>query len=560
MDSFIPYCLVQHAPADVSPKVLSLLLRKQDNARGGPLPASPAADDVSALVAQHGYRMAEAIAKITDDPFVLAKLAKNSSVQVRRAVAESYHLDQDTVDYLWHWACTKGDRDAMRSLAPSVPFAALLAQTVTRRYMSDSWYSRYGPLPTFSLEDRLRDGPDRTVENMRAAISCYNIDEALAAVKMCAAGRFDGLSYMDALDLFVEQQSRIDHDLGLFSEGFTAGASATCSDQYAAICLQHTLTQKKPVMIDEELAGLVVRFADLLTGLDPFSRFVNSSTDETQQLHSRHYGVGPSPLPVTATPAAARILMEPVGRISADADAAAALINAFLNLANRSELRRELNAGSMFAAYWALQNRSPSLDTVLTNQALRLLRHDHIDPPAMTLDLPADIAIDGDLLAWAVHNSALDGLDGFVSGRYLQVPCPSMVNELLNGCWFNDGEPDPAEVTRRALRVMRCFDRWKDQPWADALVEALGPAMFTQYAPYQYVADRLFAEFGESVELWAGCLGLLEPGFPGSLSELFDMVWAMFGDGLTRPDLTAVPPDVPETSQLPLFDAASVQA
>ena len=555
-DSFVPYCLVQFAPADVSPKVLSLLLRKLDNARGEPLPASPAADDVSALVAQHGYQMAEAIAKITDDPLVLAKLAKHSSVQVRRVVAESYHLDQGTVEYLWRWACKKGDRDAMRSLAPSVPFAALLAQTVTRRYMSVSWYSRYGPVSTFSLEGRLRDGPDRTVENLRAAISCYNIDEALAAVKMCTAGRFDGLSYMEALDLFVEQQSRIDHDLG--TDGFTAGASATCSDQYAVICLQYTLTQKKPVMIDEELAGLVVRFADLLTGLDPFSRFVNSSTDETQQLHSRHYGGGPSPLPVTATPAAARILMEPVGRISADASAA--LINAFLNLANRSELRRELNAGSVFAAYWALQNRSPLLNSSLTNQALRLLRHDHIDPPAMTMDLPVDIAVDGDLLAWVVHNSAADGLDGFVSGRYLQVPCPSMVNELLNGCWFNDGEPDPAEVTRRARRVLLCFDRWKDQPWADALVEALGSAIFTQYAPYQYVADRLFAEFGESVELWAGCLGLLEPGFPGSLSDLLDMVWAMFGDGLTRPDLTAVPSDVPETSQLPLFAAASVQA
>ena len=555
-DSFIPHCLLGYAPADVSPKVLSLLLRKLDNARGVRLPASPAADDVSALVTQHGYRLAEEIAKTTEDPLVLAKLAKNSSVQVRRVVAESHHMDQDTVEYLWHWAWTKDDRDAMRSLAPSVSFAALLAQTVTRRYMSESWYSRYGPCPTFSLEARLRDGPDRTVENMRAAISCRNIDEALAAVKMCAAGRFDGLSYIDALALFVEQQSRIDHDLD--SDGFTAGASATCSDQYTVICLLHTLAQKSPVMIDEELAGLVVRFADRLTGLDPFSRFVNSSPDETQQLHTRHYGVGTSPLPVTATPAAARILMEPVGHISADASAA--LINAFLNLANRSELRRELDAGSVFAAYWALQDRSPLLNSSLANQELRLLRHDHVDPPSMTMDLPTDIAIDGDLLAWVVHNSAADGLDGFVSGRYLQVPCPSMVNELLNGCWFNDGEPDPAEVTRRARRIMHCFDRWKDQPWADALVEALGPAMFTQYAPYQYVADRLFAEFGESVELWAGCLGLLEPGFPGSLPDLFDMVWAMFGDGLTRPDLTTFSPSVPETSQLPLFDAASEQA
>ena len=541
--SFIPRCLVQNAPADVSTDVLALLLRRSDSASGVQLPASPAADNVSALVAQHGYRMAEAVAKVADDPQVLAKLAKHTSVQVRRVVAESDHMDRDTVDYLWRWACTKNDRDALRSLAPSVPFAALLAHTDIRRHMSDAWHRQYSYYPQSSLEPRLRDGPDRTVENLRAVVGCRNIDEALAAVTLCTAGRFAGVSYKEAMDLFVEQQSRHDRD------------HYTDPDQYAVLCLLHTLSQDSSVTVDEELAGLVTEHADRLTGLELFSRFVDSSRYGPRPHYLRHYGVGPSPLPVKATPDAARILL---------GTGSPALTNAFIDLANRSELRRELDAGSVPAAYWALKNNNPSLDSVLTNQALRLLHADHIDhidPPQQALDLPADVVIEGDLLAWLVHNSAAtnsDSLCDFVSGGFVQKPRTSMLGELVDGGWASGSLPDPAEVARRARMVLYIFDQWKDKPWADALIEALGPAMYEPYAPYTYVAGRLFAEFGDSVELWAGCLGLLESGFPGSLPELLDMVWAMFGDGLTRPDLTTTPcvPDNDNT-QLLLFEAST---
>ena len=533
--SFISRCLVQHAPADVSPNVLAVLLRQLDSARSGvPLPAPPAADDVSALVAQHGYRMAEAVAKVADDPQVLAKLAKHSSVQVRRAVANSDHMDQDTVEYLWRWAWTNDDQDALVSLARCVSFEALLVQTSRLRFVSDSWtHHRSGSC--FSLEPRLREGPDRTVKNLRATISCHDIEEALAAVTLCAVGRFDGVSYKEALDLFVEQQSRHDNIAGDPLEV----APPVVPDKYIALCLRYTLSQDSSVTVDEELAGLVVEHTDRLTGLRPFSRFVDSRSHATRPHPIQHYGVGLSPLPVKATPDAARILLG-TGNL--------ALTNAFIDLANRSELRRELDADNIFAAFWALWKTSPSLDTVLANQALRLLRQEHHDPPQQALDMPAVVVIDDDLLAWLVHNSPAnntDSLSGFVTGCFVQKPRTSTLGELLNGSGAPDGEPDPNEVSHRARRIMHCFDRWEDKPWADALIEALGPAMWAPTAPYKYVADRLFAEFGDSVELWTGCLGLLESGFPGSLPELLDMAWAIHGDGLTRPDLTT-PPCVPE--------------
>ena len=546
--SFISRCLVQHAPADISPNVLAVLLRKLDSAPRGPLPAPPAADDVSALVAQHGFRMAEAIAKIANCPQVLAKLAKHSSVQVRRVVANSKYMNQGTVEYLWRWACANDDQDAMRSLARCVSFEALLVQRSRLRFVSDSWTHRSGSC--FSLEKRLREGPDRTVENLRATISCHDLEEALAAVTLCAAGRFDGMSYKEAVDLFVEQQPRHDNREGTLHN---ADQPPWLPDQYIALCLRHTLLHSNSSTIDEELAGLVAVHTNRLAGLRPFCTYVEG-TSRHQAYRAFRATIGPSPLPVTATPAAARILM---------GTGSLALTNVFINLANRSELGRLLDADNVFAAFWALCHISPSLDTVLTNQALRLLRQELHDPPQQALDLPADIVIDDDLLAWVVHNSptsgATDSLGGFVTGCFSQKPRTSMLGELLNGGGYTATVPDLNEVSNRTRRILHQFDRWEDKPWADALIMALGPSMWAPTAPYKYVTDRLFSEFGDNVELWAGCLGLLDSGFPGSLPELLDLVWAMFGDGLTRPDLTSTSCvlDIADTQQLLLFEAST---
>ena len=529
--SYEPDGLLRYAPKDVSPKVLALLLRKIDSFDDWSLPAQPAAGDVKALIAQHGYKMAMAVARGTDDPQVLAGLAKHSSLKVRRVVAASSHLDQQTADYLWQWAHSNNEHDMKRGLAPMMSFATLLALIPRDRTVGTYCYST----AYYSVKHRLREGPDRTVENLRAMIGCCDINEALSAVVLCTAGGFEGMSYAEALDLFVEQQTRHDRDPDTGSDTDNDG---TGPDRYVALCLRHTLNAASPP-VDEEFATLIVKHKDRLVDMDPFRGFAEIAQHPPNLItYRRRYSYDEDPLSVKATPDAASILLN-TGNLT--------LTNAFIGLADRSELRRELNAGNKYVAYWALSSRNRFLDSWLANQALSLLRSSYVNPPWEALRLPADIVIEDDLLSYLVHNSVApnsDSLVRFVSGEFVQQPRPSMMDELVNGCWYTDGEIPPSEAAIRAQKLLRIIDQWQDKPWADDLIEALGPAMWGRYADNRFFAERLFAEFGDSVELWSGCLGLLEAGFPGSLRELVDTVWALFGDGLVRPDLT--PPEDPE--------------
>lgn len=88
-------------------------------------------DGITAInLAHKGYRFACAAAAHTDDEEALARLARHSSLTVRRTVATNPALTDDTVDYLWQWALSRGDFDTLTPLAGRRPVESILSECV----------------------------------------------------------------------------------------------------------------------------------------------------------------------------------------------------------------------------------------------------------------------------------------------------------------------------------------------------------------------------------------------------------------------------------------------
>ena len=530
-----------------------------------PLPAPPPASAVPALISKHGYRAAARVAEAADDPELLASLAKHSAASVRRAVAANPHTDADTVEYLWQWACNKPDVDARLLLLPRVPFSSCLELMSLGRYRGWPGYRLAGPYPhrhapqmpgvctyVCSVSQRLLPGsPDFSVRNIRAAIRTGDPEFALDAVALCAGGRVDGLSFPEAVELFA-QHVRCPGSPG--DPWFPQGLSLQ------AVCVRHALLYSD-VPVDAELAGLVLRYADQLALAEPFislgahphGDFGKAGDDLWSYRFSE---MVPRPLP-------SEKLTGPAARMLLASDVPVVFRRLALLSADYAEVRGLLDDRCVYTAYWLLTEGHSLCDSETANQALRLIHDRQQQPPLSALDLPEDVVLDDGLLAWVVlaggtpmGHPARTGeqLRDFVTGEFSQKPSREVAARMLR---IADGRPEPwlvsslySSAPRLAARIVDCFGLWRDKPWAADLVGLLGaafidpgPGVRSSDIVSDCVADWLFAEFGDSVELWTGCLGLLEAGFPGSLPELVDTVWALFGDGLDRPEPGPDPAD-----------------
>ena len=538
---------------DVSEEVATALLsHATDLANMGRLPSPPTTRAVPALVKKHGFWAAVRIAEATEEPELLAALAKHSSAYVRRAVAGNPHTDQDAVEYLWRWACKKPDMAARSLLVPRVPFnhcVELLAQNrFWPHYPQRGTYPHkhipYGPgicSDVCVVSQRLYPGsPDRSVTNLTAAICCGNPELALDAVALCAGGRFDGMSFADAVDLFEQHthHQQYPQDMALPAE-----------------CVRHALLHSD-VPIDTELAGLILRYADELAEAEPFLSLASHPHGDYQSVPAWFPDMLPRPLP-------SEKLTGPAARLLLASDVPVVFRRFALSSAEPAEIHGLLNDRCVYTANWLLTDGHSTCDSVAANQALRLLQDRAQHPPHQALNLPADVVIDDALLARVVLTADQTGMsvtgrvESYMAGRFSQKPSRDVVTHMLRVA----DDPTASQVvpprfcpaSTLAVRLVECFDLWRHQPWAMDLIGALGAAFIdpnhgVSREHSDVVAEWLFAEFGDSVELWTGCMDLLESGFPGSLPELLDMVWAMFGDGLTRPVVVA-PLHVPEPAE-----------
>ena len=326
-----------------------------------------------------------------------------------------------------------------------------------------------------------------------------------------------------------------------------------------AACVRHALLHSD-VPVDSELAVLVLRYAEELADAEPFISLASHPHGEFMSVPSWLTDMLPRPLPPEK-------LTGPAARLLLASDTPIVFRRFALFSAEPAEIRGLLDDRCVYTANWLLTDGHSMCDSVTANQALSLLRDRAQHPPVMVLDLPADVVIDDALLAWVVLTAAAavgqpqpaisDTLHGFMAGRFAQKPSRDVVAHMLrvadDRTLSRAVPPNWSSAPKLAVRLVDCFGLWRDQPWAMDMIGVLGPAFIDpehggDREHSDCVAEWLFAEFGDNVELWTGCLGLLDSGFPGSLPELLDMVWAMFGDGSTRPVVVA-PLLVPEPAE-----------
>ena len=491
----------------------------------------PLPGQVPDLIKRHGYKMAVTIARITDDPKLLARLARNSSVQVRRAVADNRHTDQPTLDYLWRWAVKRRDSEVLAAVVPALSFDALLSSADPLPANSSF---RHDPSADVAVElltgsvsmlanrvtaspphaaamDRLRDAThsDCTVENFRAAVTHRCPLLALQATLLCVSDQVDGLPFAEALSLFAASH----HSLG-------ADPASTVERRLAAACVGHAL-RSDGVAVDAALAELAVQYRDLIVP-------AHQPAPDHQDWEVTHFT--PPVFDSRASAEAVDVFLDS----GVPEYCAAAVLSA-----DKAQLRR-LMASTVLplpVLYWPARANPRLLPSDLLVETLSVYWQRALqsgEPVEVYSELVA--AADGvpqDLLRWLLRQLSRYDVAAFVCGRFATKPSP----EFLAG-FIADALDDPPRLwTWPNVEDMVVYraDEWGDQPWADVLLGLFSVQQLSNARSTGVVADRLITELGKFPQLWSAALNLLDNEFPGTLPELVDMVWALTGDGLTRP-------------------------
>ena len=507
------------------------LSRYKGRGTGGPLPSQ-----ASELIRRHGYKMAVVVANLTADSQLLAKLAKNSSVQVRRAVANNPHTDQPTHEYLWRWVLAAKDQKVQDSVARALPFDVLLSSAEPLPIRSNrsspadnadrlltgrghAFNTALTSSPAHSaVLSRLRYGTfpgeastPATSADFRAAITHDCPMLALQATVLCASNLVDGLSFAEASKLFAASH-RV---LG-------TGSPETVERRLVAACVRHALLDAATA-IDVALAEQAVSYRDLITS-DP-AAVASPGYGVWEATHLSPPAFGPR-----VTAAAVDVFL--------DSAVPEYCVAAVLSAAP-AQLRRLMS--SMVLPPRVLQavtGQNPeSLPADLVVETLRAYQQQAIETGVFVpisydvLSVAVDVPLD--LLRWLLRNLGGTIVSDFASGRFKTKPSPGFLTELVAEATENlSPEWTWGQVEHRvACRVLE----WAEQPWATELLGILPLRLFDSSTSADFAAARLTEEFGTYPQLWSTALDFMDSHFPGSLPDLIDMVWAVAGDGMVRP-------------------------
>ena len=493
---------------------------------GGPLPSQ-----ASDLIKRHGYKMAVAIANLTDDPQLLAKLAKNSSVQVRRKVANNPHTDQPTHEYLWRWVLAAKDQQVQDSVARALPFDVLLSsaeplpirsaggtvepadELLNGRGCTFDQAMANSPAHAAVLS-HLRHGtlPGRTPPtsaDFRATVMHGCPMLALQATVLCAAVQVDGLPFAEATTLFAASY----RSLG-------TGSPETVERRLVAACVRHALLDAGTA-IDVELAEQAVSYRGLIAP-DPAAAG-DTSVWEVTHLAKPAFGQ--------------RVSAEAVD-VFLDSAVPAYCVAAVLS-ADPAQLYRLM--GSMVLTSptlsWLAGERCEALSAERVVETLRAYQQQALESGVLVLitydvvSVATDVPLD--LLRWLLRNLRGSTVCDFASGRFKTKPSPGFLTDFVA-----DAKEDPPlnwAWSQVEHRVAHRVEEWADQPWATELLCILPLRLFDSPTSAGFVAARLTEQFGTYPQLWSTALDFMDNQFPGSLPELIDMVWAVAGDGLVRP-------------------------
>ena len=474
------------------------------------IPTEPEPHDIERLVAKHGYRLAVKFAHSTENPRVLAVLAKRSSVQVLRAVVGNIHTDQPTLRALWPAALRTKDEELLCQLISCVdPLSVAdvfdvrgLKQTF---YYPDyfrprtgtsavPWCDQSGVFVAGSAAFRvLREASDEVrAEAVPPLLESEHVRAALEAAAMCAAGVVPGVSAVDAFNRFVAARP----DTLPTQPRYNRRVSS------AVACLRH-MALCGDVTIGADLAELLCAHADALVDTAPFT----SQSCYTVPLFGAR-----------VTSEAFDMFRRPNAEHPASARSVAALIDESW-LSRPAEQMLDLAAAGAVApgtVFRLLQTAPQHFSSPLLNRALRLCC---LDTAAFKLlrELDSSYVLDDDLLVWLAQSAPEADLAAFLSGELPVKPTPDVVSQLFAA---------DAVDHRVRQRTVLCFSVWVDQPWSAALLSGLGPAVFevTKRDTAEAVVSMFHAAFGENIEQWRLAFDLLDQDFPGSLTDLLSMV------------------------------------
>ena len=494
----------------------------------GPLP-----EQVGALVKKHGYRMAVTIAHVADDPQVLARLAKHTSVQVRRAVAGNPHTDQSTLEFLWRWVLSAEDGKTLDLLSRALPFEWLLASAEPLQFFDPSadipaallkgsgymfGHAAGGSPPHKAILGRLRRTPteEPSATRFREVITHRCLLLALKATLMCAPNRAHRLPFSEAVQLFA--QTHRDTVAG------PSGCPESTHRCLAAACVRMALLDDGTV-IDVELAELAVKYRDLIV---PAQAPATARSDWTVTRNDRH-------------PAFYRRTSSEAVDVFLDSGVPEYCAAAVLSF-DKAQMRRLM--GSMLlpreVLNWAARSNAAVLPSELLTETLQAYRKQQLEGgvfvPFILDVLAAADDIPHDLLRWLLRRHPAEVTAAFLAGRFRTVPTAEFVASFVAD--VKAKPPQSWAWPKVEWMLVEDLSDLVGAPWASDLVDAIPlGALGGSYFGAEYVADRLIEGFGESSQLWTTALNLIDSQFPGTLSELVDMVKAIADGDIEQGDM-----------------------
>ena len=500
------------AASDVvsSPELTALFLDRAqiDDLLCRRVSTQPRLPDVERLVTKHGYKLAAKFARAASDPQVLAALAESSSVQVLRKVAANKHTDQPTVEALWQTALRSADTELLLRLVPRADPRTVtdvfdvpglerdrLFPTYVAKMFATSEPPWHDNEPSFVVGSEafrvLREASEELrAEALPPLLASAHVRAALEAAAMCAAGAVPGVSAVEAFARFVDTHPGV-LDAPDDDDRFVSAAAA---------CLRH-MALCPDVTIGAELAELLCANADVLVRKAPFT----SQNNHTVPLFGDR---------VTSE------AFEVFRRCNIDRPAFTRGVDALIESSwlslPEAEFGRELEAARCASAVCrALETAPDRFSPRLLNQALRVCSNAGVVPDILSR-LDPSVTVDEDLLVELLRKVPYSTLVSFLTGEMPVAPTPGVVAQLF---------ADNVVAVGRRPAVAALFPEWKDQPWADTLLDGLGPAMFGLDGRAADAVIGMFHDaFGTDPELWAFAFDLLSQGFPGSLPDLLDMV------------------------------------
>ena len=559
-------CL-EHSPSPQITDSLLRVLRQLDDDTKIKFSVPPTPGTVRELAGRHGKYLAVHLT----DPELLTVLADTSTPPVLE-LARNIATPQAVIDRLWN--------EALHDTAlPLQPLAARISSTALNAAFPELIQSRPSlwteptwlhlciekvdtdlliaalpgaarlstphnsdlPLAEYLLRSLHHRRP-LTADQVTAALRTHAPDlprntRMLAAV-FCAGGQVPGLSFTDAVALF-EAPHRPD------------------LNSSAAVVVKHALLQSE-VPIDLELAQLAVDHVSFLEKEPEFlpDRVFNEPLFGTRMTSDAAHFLCSSEHAVLRRHAVLAATQETVPGLLSRPDPS--------------------SPQGCWTEFWLLNAEKAQLTPDQYQQAVRACVDRRLP---LSLRVPARYPLyplDEESLLWCLrsHGTQTDQLAAFLFEGVPLLPVAAQQSETLlsflrNSCQLlNDRTPDFFELLfssvilgtgdiRGSFKevVARRMDYWEDKPWADALIEALGPSLLACRIPRtQFCLSRRFdAAFGDVSSKWQTAFQLMAAGFPGSLNDLIGIVNSMHDQS---PSTTCAPEPALDASTDPADTAA----